>query len=88
MSKDSKDSTFDPIKGPKVSRRTFIKGVGAVTIISSMGFGESPLNPQRVMAEGLVDDGVTYSHAVCTVNCTSRCHLKAHVKDGRIVTVT
>lgn len=30
------------------------------------------------------DEGYTYKSACCTVNCTSRCHLRARVKDDRI----
>ncbi|MEL7656739.1 MAG: hypothetical protein AAGU75_12620 [Bacillota bacterium] len=34
------------------------------------------------------DATVKYVHSCCTVNCTSRCHLKGHVQGGKIVAVT
>ena len=34
------------------------------------------------------EEGFTYKSACCSVNCTSRCHLRARVKDDKIYTVT
>ena len=71
----------------KFTRRTFIKGVGTISIASSVGFANST-KQIRALAENEKKDTVTYTHGLCTVNCTSRCHLKAHVKNDRIITVT
>lgn len=67
-----------------VTRRTFIKGVGALTLVSSAKFAAG-----EVFADDSEsgDAGERSVHAVCTVNCTSRCHLKGTVRDGKLVRV-
>jgi molybdopterin-containing oxidoreductase family molybdopterin binding subunit len=87
MNRSSKTTPFEELKDKKFTRRTFIKGVGTISIASSIGFG-SALQKQQALAENGKKEEIKYVHGLCTVNCTSRCHLKAHVKDGRIVTVT
>lgn len=75
------------LKGPTATRRTFLKGVGALTITSSLGMpGALGVGGRQVKAAE--DEAVEYIHSCCTVNCTSRCHLKGHVRDGRIVAVS
>lgn len=75
------------LKDAKITRRSFIKGVGALTITSSLGMaGALGVNTSSVKATE--DEPVKYIHTCCTVNCTSRCHLKGHVKGGRIVAVS
>lgn len=70
----------------KLNRRTFIKGVGAITVASALGFGP---RPEAVASTGEVPagEGEKTVHAVCTVNCTSRCHLQGTVRDGKLVRV-
>ena len=75
----------------KLTRRTFIKGVGAITVTSAMGFGPSVAPQCAFASQGEVapDEaaGEKSVHAVCTVNCTSRCHLQGTVRDGKLVRV-
>jgi anaerobic selenocysteine-containing dehydrogenase len=71
-----------------LTRRSFIKGVGAITISSAIGLGA--LGPDAASAsKGEVEpeEGEHSVHAVCTVNCTSRCHLQGIVRDGKLVRV-
>ena len=74
------------MKDGKLNRRTFIKGVGAITVASALGFGP---RPEAVASTGEVPagEGEKTVHAVCTVNCTSRCHLQGTVRDGKLVRV-
>ena len=74
------------MKDGKLNRRTFIKGVGLVTVASAFGFG---LQADEHCPQGEAPAGgeETSIHAVCTVNCTSRCHLHGTVRDGKIVRV-
>ena len=72
----------------KLTRRTFIKGVGAITVASAMGFEASGAKVARASrGETPAGEGEATVHAVCTVNCTSRCHLQGTVRDGRLVRV-
>lgn len=74
----------------KLTRRTFVKGVGAITVASALGFGAQAALPGTVHAsEGGASaaGGERAVHAVCTVNCTSRCHLHGTVRDGKLVRV-
>mgnify|MGYP004532106767 FL=1 len=79
----------------RLTRRTFIKGVGWITVLSAAaaGFGQagaglagaSEVQPASVPpAEEAGDGKTTYS---CSYNCTSRCLLKGHVRDGKLVAV-
>lgn len=72
----------------KIARRTFVKGVGAITVLSSVGFGSAGVG-DALASQGEVpaEQGERSVHAVCTVNCTSRCHLHGTVRDGRLVRV-
>ena len=72
----------------KLTRRTFIKGVGAITVASALGFG-AQASPEGVAVaeEAPVKAGEKSVHAVCTVNCTSRCHLHGTVRDGKLIRV-
>lgn len=75
------------IKDGKVTRRTFIKGVGVITVVSSVGMpGTIGVSTRPVTAAE--DEKIEYIHSCCTVNCTSRCHLKGHVVNGKIVRVS
>ena len=61
----------------KLARRTFIKGVGAITVASALGFGMSGVGVSAAEADEVpVAAGEKAVHAVCTANCTSRCHLR------------
>ena len=73
----------------KLTRRTFVKGAGAITIASALGFGaSSAAAPLAATAEETpAGPGEKSVHAVCTVNCTSRCHLKGTVRDGKMIRV-
>ena len=57
----------------KMNRRTFIKGVGAITVASAMGFAARPEEALASKGEAPAKEGERSVHAVCTVNCTSRC---------------
>lgn len=74
-------------KGPKITRRMFLKGVGAVTVTSSLGMAGA-LSSGSPALKAADEATVKYVHSCCTVNCTSRCHLKGHVQGGKIVAVT
>lgn len=87
MKKTSENITLGEVTNKKFTRRTFIKGLGTITVVSSIGFGSS-LKKQPALAGIEKRDEVEYIHGLCTYNCTSRCHLKAHVKNGKIITVT
>lgn len=72
----------------EMNRRTFIKGVGAITVASAVGLEVA--NADKAIAserEALVEEGERSVHAVCTVNCTSRCHLHGTVRDGQLIRV-
>lgn len=72
----------------KLTRRTFIKGVGAITVASAFGFGAAGAGVGIAAAdEAPAASGEKSVHAVCTVNCTSRCHLHGTVRDGKLVRV-
>ena len=72
----------------KLTRRTFIKGVGAITVASALGFGAQGTGaPEALADEAPAAAGEKAVHAVCTVNCTSRCHLRGTVRDGKLVRV-
>lgn len=75
------------MKDGKLNRRTFIKGVGAITIASTLGFAASPKEALASKGEAPAGEGEKTVHAVCTVNCTSRCHLQGTVRDGKLVRV-
>ncbi len=80
------------VRDGKLTRRTFIKGVGAITVTSAMGFGAggalaSEESGAFEYPETPAGEGESTVHAVCTVNCTSRCHLKGTVRDGKLVRV-
>ena len=93
----SRDAS-EAIGGGRLTRRTFIKGVGWITVLSAAaaGFGQagsglagaSEVQPASVPpAEEAGDGKTTYSYACCSYNCTSRCLLKGHVRDGKLVAV-
>lgn len=75
------------MKDGLLNRRTFIKGVGAITVASALGFTAAPDIAKASKGEAPVEAGEKSVHAVCTVNCTSRCHLHGTVRDGRLVRV-
>ena len=76
------------MKNGKLTRRTFVKGVGAITVSSALGFGSAgAASALASQGEVPVGEGEKAVHAVCTVNCTSRCHLKGTVRDGKLVRV-
>ncbi len=70
-----------------MNRRTFIKGVGCITVASAMGFGAIAGTAQASKGETPAGESETTVHAVCTVNCTSRCHLQGTVRDGKLIRV-
>ena len=74
----------------KLTRRTFVKGAGWLTITSAVGATavgcapSAPAEKDELAETGPVADpeeGFTYKSACCSVNCTSRCHLRARVKE-------
>ncbi len=71
----------------KMNRRTFIKGVGAITVASAFGFAAKPEEALASKGEAPANEGEHSVHAVCTVNCTSRCHLHGTVRDGKLIRV-
>ena len=92
LSEDLSPQEF--IKDGKLTRRTFIQGVGWITVASALGFGTAGT---ALAAEADADTDAateadaqgetTYSYACCSYNCTSRCLLKGHVRDGKLVAV-
>ena len=75
----------------KLTRRTFVAGAGWVTVTSALGLGtpaaalaDAPAADADAAHAADPDADYEYKSACCTVNCTSRCHLKARVKDGKI----
>lgn len=70
-----------------MNRRTFIKGVGFITVASAVGFGATGGQALASKGEAPAGEGETTVHAVCTVNCTSRCHLQGTVRDGKLIRV-
>lgn len=76
------------VQNGKLTRRTFVAGAGWITVMSALGMPGTTAG--TALAEGVAaeaadpDAGYEYKSACCTVNCTSRCHLKARVKDGKI----
>ncbi|MDU8923526.1 DMSO/selenate family reductase complex A subunit [Pasteurellaceae bacterium LIM206] len=72
---------------PEVNRRSFLKGttVGLATLASnfSLPFNAMAKTPQQSVEQ--IEDKVVWS--ACTVNCGSRCPLRMHVKDNRIIYV-
>lgn len=75
------------IKDGKMNRRTFIKGVGAITVASAFGFGMNSGTAEASKGEVPAGEGERSVHAVCTVNCTSRCHLHGTVRNGELIRV-
>jgi anaerobic selenocysteine-containing dehydrogenase len=71
----------------KLARRTFIRGAGFITVVSAFGFSGALGSGLMHEADAGEPNTVSYAHACCTVNCTSRCHLKATVKGGRLIGV-
>lgn len=92
MDTQEKHAPIEFVKDGKLTRRTFVKGAGWITITSALGLGATSCAPQgsenqsstNTSQAGDPDEGYTYKSACCTVNCTSRCHLMARVKDDRI----
>ena len=88
----------ETVQDGKLTRRTFVAGAGWLTITSALGMPDlsrAALASEKASASGDADKAATssgadpdagfeYKSACCTVNCTSRCHLKARVKDDRI----
>ena len=91
MKRKDEFAPMEFVKDGKLTRRTFVKGAGWITVASALGFGMAGCAPQKEAPApepdaqpGDPDEGYTYKSACCTVNCTSRCHLRARVKDDRI----
>lgn len=90
-------------KDGKLTRRTFIKGVGTITLASSFGFGASGCAPGETPEEAPLSgtgtetagEGKTVNAAsegktvntFCSYNCNSSCQLKGTIADGKIVAV-
>lgn len=68
----------------KLTRRTFVEGAGIITVASAIGFGAID-SPKPALAEDSAEEKEV--HACCTYNCTSRCFLKGHVRDGYLYSV-
>ena len=99
MEEKEQSAPTEIVKDGKVTRRTFVKGAGWLTITSAIGASalgcapaqKSESEDDKLAETGPVADpeeGFTYKSACCSVNCTSRCHLRARVKDDKIYTVT
>ena len=78
-------------KDGKLTRRTFIKGVGAITVASSMGFGATLAGcaPHESLSETspTPEPEEKTVGAFCSYNCNSSCQLKGTIRDGKIVRV-
>lgn len=69
------------------SRRTFLKGssLGAAAIAADLSLPfKAVANPQPTEVQS-AEEKVVWS--ACTVNCGSRCPLRMHVKDNKIIYV-
>ena len=90
LSEDTRPIEF--VKDGKMHRRTFIKGVGWITVASALGLGAAGCAPAEKAADNLAETGAgtdeaaeklaatEYSYACCSYNCTSRCQIgRAHV---------
>lgn len=88
MQDQEKHVPVEYVHDGKVTRRTFVAGAGWITVTSALALAGARATPafaeEPAAAAGDPDAGCTYKSACCTVNCTSRCHLRARVKDGRI----
>ncbi len=72
-----------------IKRRTFLKCAAAAaggSLLGSAGAADVLAGQVSSSAAYVPDSKVI--RGVCTVNCTSRCNLAAHVKDGSIESVT
>lgn len=83
-------------KDGKLTRRTFIKGVGTITVSSAMGFGLTGCAQDGKEAPELAGTGDKQAEApverktvstYCSYNCNSSCQLKGTIVDGKIVAV-
>ena len=83
------------IKDGKVTRRSFVKGAGWITVTSALGAALAGCAPQQEKEEEPLvqtgesdfpdpDEGYEYKSACCSYNCTSSCHIFGRVKDGKI----
>jgi anaerobic selenocysteine-containing dehydrogenase len=83
MKNESSCKTEYFLRDGKFTRRTFVKGAGLITVASAFGF--SVLNKSTLASGETAEDEITDVHAVCTVNCTSRCHVQGQVKGGKLI---
>ena len=76
-------------EGTNVSRRTFLKGTGALGALALAGSGvaisDSMFGAGPVEAFADSEEKIVWSH--CAINCPGRCALKFHVKDDEVVWV-
>jgi anaerobic selenocysteine-containing dehydrogenase len=88
MTQDSRYTEEIFIENGKLTRRTFIKGVGLITVVGALGSSPSGCAPRKEEhIEEPPDEQVKTRHALCSVNCSCECHLVATIKDGRITSV-
>lgn len=79
------------VKGGKLTRRTFVKGVGTITVASALGSGIMACSPDTPESEpestqpNSSEERVV--HGFCSYNCNSACRLQGTVRDGRLVAV-
>lgn len=83
----STESTTIFVRDGRVTRRTFIKGVGFVTIASALGAGNAHRTAHGDSPAENSATGRHTHHALCSVNCSCECHLIGTIENGRIVSV-
>lgn len=74
--------------GCTINRRDFLKGSSLVLGSMCLPFSIEIINPGKAVAKPMATDGeekILWNS--CNVNCGSRCALRVHVKDGRIVQI-
>lgn len=78
--------------GPTISRRTFVKGSAATTVVAGAAVA-NPWGSAMKMIEAnsgteslSTEDKIISSN--CRSNCFQSCHLNAHVRDGKLVKTT
>ncbi|WP_139651439.1 molybdopterin-dependent oxidoreductase [Raoultibacter phocaeensis] len=78
-------------KDGKLSRRTFVKGVGTITVASVLGTGmagcasEIPEQNAGTAQSDAAEQRIV--HGFCSYNCNSACSLQGTIRDGKLVAI-
>jgi len=71
-----------------LDRRSFLKltGAAAGSVAAAEVFG--PLALDLIHTDDIKEDGTRIVSVACNNNCGGRCHLKAHIKDGKVIRIS